>query len=139
LGGAKDGLNRFDGHSFTSFERAPFDTVGLSDNKVTSLFADGEGYLWIGTARGLDVMRPGLKPSSPASADRLFGTSVAGKYITSVMRDKRGTLWIGTPEGLVRFDPETRKSELYKHVEGNPSSLSHDVVTCIFETGRGTV
>ena len=50
--GTQDGLNCYDGYSFTVFRRMEGDPQSLGDNSVNALFADG-GLLWIGTASGL--------------------------------------------------------------------------------------
>ena len=50
--GTQDGLNCYDGYSFTVFRHVEGDAQSLGDNSVNALFADG-GLLWIGTASGL--------------------------------------------------------------------------------------
>jgi len=50
--GTDDGLNKFDGYSFTVYKHNPDDPHSLSHNQVWSLFEDFFGVLWVGTYGG---------------------------------------------------------------------------------------
>lgn len=70
---------------------------GLSDNRVTSFYKDSKGYMWIGTANGLNrydghsfrIYRPGQTRFN-----------LSGEYITSIAEDKQGRMWVATRSGL---------------------------------------
>jgi len=47
--GTWDGINRFDGHVFTSYKSLPGDSSNLKNNKVRTLIEDKSGYLWVKT------------------------------------------------------------------------------------------
>ena len=52
--GTQDGLNRYDGYSFTYFKNNPFDASTLSSDQIYSLLEDAGGTIWVGTGNGLN-------------------------------------------------------------------------------------
>ena len=77
---------------------------GLTDNRVTSVFQDSNGLMWIGTENGLNQF--------DGSAFRIFkrrtndSAGLANNYIHSIVEDSSHHLWIGTQNGLSEYDPE---------------------------------
>lgn len=47
--GTWDGINRFDGHTFTSYKSLPGDSSNLKNNKIRTIVEDKKGYLWVKT------------------------------------------------------------------------------------------
>ena len=96
--GTQEGLVRFDGVRFDTFNRV--NTKGLGHSHVTALLEDHEGALWIGTlGGGLTRMK-----------DRMFTrfTAVDGltaDLIGAIAEDRRGVIWIGSKDrGLIAYE-----------------------------------
>jgi PAS domain S-box-containing protein len=89
--GSERGLVRFDGLRFRVFSHQ--DTPELTDSYIQTLFADGDGTLWIGTRAG------GLISFKGGSFHHVGG-GAANKSINHIARDKAGRLWIATGTGL---------------------------------------
>lgn len=56
--GTTDGLNRYDGYTFTTYYHDSDDSLSIADNQVFSLCSDAEGTSWFGTLLGLSRYNP---------------------------------------------------------------------------------
>jgi ligand-binding sensor domain-containing protein/signal transduction histidine kinase len=93
--GTDDGLARFDGYEFATFNSARGD---LPSNSITALAAAPDGSLWIGTPDGLVLYR-----------DKRFRTYTArdglvDNAVNSLMVDSGGRLWVVAGVALSRFE-----------------------------------
>ncbi|TAK56492.1 MAG: hypothetical protein EPO24_11190 [Bacteroidetes bacterium] len=130
--GTKDGLNKFDGYTFTIYRNDPADTASLSNNRIECLLEDKEGFLWVGTTGG------GLNRFDPLSQTfRRFirepgnDSSLSHNIVKSLFEDAEGYLWIGTTEGLNKFNRERETFTRYLPIPSDTLSLSDDYITAI--------
>ncbi|MBS1758599.1 MAG: hypothetical protein JST23_00645 [Bacteroidetes bacterium] len=79
---------------------------GLSDNNVSCIFKDRLGYLWVGTASGLNL----LDGSGITVFKNQPGVhhSLSNNYINCITQDSTGYLWIGTKNGVSLLNPLQR-------------------------------
>lgn len=132
--GTQDGLNRYEGYTFTVF-RPNEDLPGaISDRWINHILEDKDGYLWVATRQG------GLNRFDPATGAFLSFRhqtsdpgSIASDQVQALLIDRRGTLWVGTGSGLDRFDP---LSNDFKHYTTS-SGLANNFITALFEDSRG--
>jgi len=118
--GTQDGLNRYDGYSFTVYKNRQRDTTSLSNNWIWKIFEDSRGRLWLGTFGGglnlydrvKDCFRrysftsPGSHPSYSNS-------------IRDIYEYPKGVLWLGTDHGYFRFLPDSGHYTFFPPEEEN--------------------
>lgn len=78
---------------------------GLSHNQVNCFLKDRQGFVWIGTADGLnrfDGYSFKIFKHSPSDA-----TSIEDHHISDLFEDPEGFIWIRTPKGFDVYDPKT--------------------------------
>lgn len=86
--GTEEGLVRFDGQTFTVFDKS--NTPGLKNNWILALYEDRSGVLWVGTDGGLLYREGGRFHNIPGER----GLIASG--IWAFCEDADGNLWIGT-------------------------------------------
>ena len=137
--GTWDGLNKYDGYSFTIYRHDPEDSTSISNSGVTSLYVDHSDALWVGTWDGLNRFDPATETFSRYQHDPNDPYSVSHDGITAIYEDHQGILWVGTWGGLNRFDPATETFSRYQHDSNDSTSLSDPGVQVIFEDEQGAL
>ncbi|HOZ51696.1 MAG TPA: two-component regulator propeller domain-containing protein [Chitinophagaceae bacterium] len=83
--GTQDGLNSFDGKTFTHFEHDPMDTNSLSNKYILKISEDAQGYIWVGTAFGLNRLNPSTGKINRVFIDfeneRKFSSSIYEQFV----------------------------------------------------------
>ncbi len=145
--GTGDGLNRYDGYTFTIFKKHTGDSTSITSNFVRSLHIDKNGCLWVGTIGG------GLNRFDPASQSfqRIGPTDPVNRgldMIKPICEDSLGNLWIGAyGGGVFRLDASTLSAadpgqvlfSRYRHNPQDSTSLSDDVCYAICADRTGLV
>src|SRR4030095_249970 len=80
---------------------------GLSHESVISITKDKDGFLWIGTANGLNRFDGISFKVFLNNADQ--PQSIPGNYIAGTTLDKKGYLWALTYTGVCKIDTRTLK------------------------------
>ncbi len=95
--GTTGGLLRFDGASFTLYNRE--NTPAFSDDNIFCLTVSRDNTLWIGSeGGGLVRYRDGIFHSF-SNKDGLTNS-----FVRTVQQDRAGTIWVGTDNGLFQVD-----------------------------------
>ena len=99
--GTHNGLARFDGARFTVFDAG--NTPELQSSRVTSLFEDSQGRLWIGHETG-ELTRLDHGRFQPMTV----GAAVGGGAILGLAQDAAGEIWLLNNRGtLIRVSDGT--------------------------------
>ena len=111
---------------------------GLSQNTVTSILQDRQGFVWLGTAGGLDQYDGTLiRHFLPVRGDE---HSLPGSVIEAVHEDAQGDLWLAVKDaGVAHFNRRTEIFQGYTHNSEDSSSLSSDNVSDVALTADGNL
>ncbi|MBK8806588.1 MAG: hypothetical protein IPO21_08070 [Bacteroidales bacterium] len=105
---------------------------GLSNNIITSITQDNQGFMWIGTEHGLNKFNGyeiTIYPHVPGVA-----TSLTGNKINELMLDSRGGLWVTTNfNGVSLYDVNKDQFKNFHNSTDDISSLSLDMINSIAE------
>lgn len=112
--------------------------AGLSQSKVTAILQDSRGFMWFGTADGLnkyDGYKFTVYRNNPKNKNSLSNNS-----ITNIVESNNGDLWISTwGGGLNRYIREKGIFVTYMHDAKNANSISENYITCAEEDKRGNL
>ena len=136
----EDGLNRYDGYTFSVLRNDPQDRNSISHNYTLCILKDRDGDLWIGTFYGgLNRYDCRTETFTHFRADPSNDHSLCHDIVRTLYQDREGTIWIGTDGGLNKLNPKTDSLVSYYHNPHNPHSLSDNRVRSICEDRHGDV
>src|SRR5262245_60578290 len=125
--GTQQGIARFDGVTFTTFNKE--NTPGFTNNAVWALCVDHEGTLWIGTYGG-GVVRYRDGVFTPFGS----GRGLSNDLVRVIYEDSHHNLWVGTRGGGLNRLVDGKFTAITTR-EG----LSSDIVRAIAEDSDGNL
>ncbi len=96
--GTRDGLNRYNGHSFKTYRSNADDSSAIFGNVINHIIPGGNGDVWVASDQGLSHYDHSLQRFSN------YSLPDGGKEIRVIAYDNTGVLWCGTRWGLFYLD-----------------------------------
>ncbi|UFH52755.1 hybrid sensor histidine kinase/response regulator [Spirosoma sp. KNUC1025] len=139
--GTQDGLNKFDGYTYTIYRHNPKTSSSLSHNYIHTLYEDKQGRLWVGSDEGgLSLYEPETDSFINYNHQPGIKNSLSHNKVMAIVQDEKGYLWVGTDGGgLNRFDPDRKTFAQFIHQSGNSASLSHNSISSLCLDRKGTL
>jgi len=152
IGTSLGGVNKFSLTQFYSknnsnrnikFKRYLNKDIGVSDpnwNRITCLYEDGKGSIWIGTRYGLSRYDPESKKFKTFFSHKGDSHSLLDNNIAAITEDKYGNIWIGNWEhGLNKLSYKTQKFITFPFKENDSHSPSHNMIMCLYKNESGDI
>jgi len=148
--GTQDGLNKYDGYTFTVYKPDPDDSNTLSDTQIFCIMEDrlNPGIFWIGTiSGGLNKFDSRIERFYRYSIDPNNPNAVGDGSITSFCQDKSGALWVGTGrQGVYKIvgktNPDGTQTERIFHYTSDPNdpfSLCNNGINMVYGDRSGNI
>jgi ligand-binding sensor domain-containing protein/signal transduction histidine kinase len=137
--GTQNGLERYDGYSFTLYSFKPGERNVLSNNWVKALATDKYGNLWVGTNNGLNRYNRFNDTFTTFFSDKSNPDTPPSDNIWNIYKDAEGVLWIGSNKGLSRFDEKTECFTSFSFTDPNSPNSKKWAVNTIADTDDGNL
>jgi signal transduction histidine kinase/ligand-binding sensor domain-containing protein/DNA-binding response OmpR family regulator len=110
-------------------------TNGLSNDRVSSIVKEKNGFVWIGTENGLNRF-----DGNKIKIYNKQNSGLSSNGIADLLIDRKGRIWIGTfGGGLNLYRPSNDKFVVYKNILNNNTSVPSNELNTLFEDSKGTV
>jgi len=131
--GTGDGLSRYDGYRFKTFNNK---TSNLSGKHVASIYEDKKNALWVATNKGFSKFNKITNLFENFAIDSTLISEGKNFYATKILEDNNKRLWVGSQKGLFLFNRKTKKkrSDWSNHIL--KSKLDESRINTLFQDSK---
>lgn len=147
--GTREGLNRYDGFSFTVYKHSVNDSNTISNNVITVITEDHDGMLWVGTNEGLNSFNPYTEKikryyltDAPLSEKYSIRSIYVDSSLSSTRNNKQKIIWVGTYQGglyKISLDGENISYQHFQYSSEDNHSIGGNAIGGILRDERGTL
>ena len=132
--GTRNGLNRYDGHTFREFV-VDDEVLQCGNHNISALYEDDSCNLWVGTDKGVYMYNPQYESFSFIATPALDGT-VMNDWVSSIDGDNDGNIWIIIPnQGVFKYSVAEKTITSYYIPEKIMGSSGSPQCLCICRNG----
>ena len=131
--GTNEGLNKYDGYTFTIYKNNPEDKNSISNNTIESLYEDKSGNLWVGTENGLNLY--------DRDNDRFIHNIPLSRIrIDDFLELEDGRMFISSHNsGLYLYNPKNDSVISFLPDENDTNSINSVELTSILMDNNGNI
>ncbi|BAU56290.1 hybrid sensor histidine kinase/response regulator [Mucilaginibacter gotjawali] len=123
-----DGLNKYDGYSFTVYRHQPGDKHSLPSNNIVVVFEDSANNIWVGTSGGgVSLYDRQTDSFTNFQSNKEDTATLSSGDINTIFQDSKNNIWIGTYSGLNLFNQKTRKFRRFFYVKNKDYIAGHHI------------
>lgn len=120
--GTEDGLNKFDGYTFTVYKNRATDSLSVLSDHISALYTDSNNRLWVATIEGLQYYNDSIDGFIRTGLN-LPAYIIEKNECVDIREDSQGNLWfVSSGLGVVRYSPKTEESLLFTPSHTHPET-----------------
>ncbi len=139
--GTIDGLKLYNRENGTSktYINIPLNSSSISDNYVSSVIRDKEGFFWVGTwGGGLNKFDPIKEKFTNLTCPGNNDNCISSNFIRTLYEDREGLLWIGTGDaGITTYDNKKNEFRTFLLEVNDTNSVRINDISVIYEDKFG--
>ncbi len=134
-------LNRSTGAAVNYSASAPDRRFRISGSRITAIFKDNSGRIWLSSKEGLDIFEPDTRSFVPFTVK----FTVTGKELLNDARincmteDRRGDIWFGTDRGVIRYRHKDSELVSYNRIFRGRTTTEMGIVYAITTDQRNRI
>ena len=132
-----DGVNKFDGYTFTIFHPNPNDSLSLLKSFARSIVPCKDGTLWFGLNNSLSQYHPLTNNFTSISAINRFPEPQKDDNVYGIVSAKNGTVWVALISGVYSSADSGKKFTLHYGISSDNNIFSLPRTYTIFEDHNG--
>jgi signal transduction histidine kinase/ligand-binding sensor domain-containing protein/DNA-binding response OmpR family regulator len=130
--GTRDGLNKYDGYSFTTYRHDSQDPKSLSSSMVADVVEDKEGNIWVATIVGLNKLERKSGRIIQYKHDDKNSNTISSNILNRLAVDEKNNIWISGQGGLDYMDTHNNTVKHYRHDNNKPGSIGDNSVSYVY-------